>query len=120
MAGVVKDQETFIPAGFAGRIRRAGVLIGVAGTLLLAIFAGNVPAGTTSGEDGGDEPRGSGTGETIYGGSGLDAMFGGPGDDFIEAKDGARDSVVCGAGQDVVSADEKDLVSRDCEIIYKA
>lgn len=40
-------------------------------------------------------------------------MLGGHGDNFIEAKDGARDSMVCGAGRDVVSADEKDLVSRD-------
>lgn len=31
-----------------------------------------------------------------------------PGDDFIEAKDGVRDFVVCGARQYVSGVDEKD------------
>lgn len=115
--------------------------------LLLAIFAGDVLAGTASqvergsslrGSDGGDRIRGTDgadvihgssggdeifggeAADEIYGGLGRDVMLGGRGDDFIEAKDGVRDFVACGAGYDVVSVDEKDFVLRDCEVVYRA
>ncbi len=71
----------------------------------------------TSGDDGITGGKGA---DEVYGGPGRDVMLGGSGDDFIEARDGARDFVGCGAGHDVASVDEKDLVSRGCEIVYRA
>ena len=129
------------------RTRRAGVLFVVSGMLLLAISAGDVLAGAASqaervgslpgsgggetipgtggadiihGLSGGDRIFGGEAADEIYGGPGRDVMLGGPGDDFVEAKDGSGDFVACGAGNDVVSVDEKDFVSRDCEVVYRA
>jgi hypothetical protein len=45
-------------------------------------------------------------------------MFGGEGDDFIEAKDGEADVVACGPGNDVASVDHLDRVEDDCETLY--
>ena len=135
------------PGVVKGPTRRAGVLLLVCGVLLLSLAAGDVLAGAVPGGDRGDGVRGSGAGETIngtggsdllyglsggdgifggkgadeiYGGLGPDVMLGGPGNDFIEAKDGVGDFVGCGSGHDVVSIDEKDHVSADCEIVYRA
>ena len=47
-------------------------------------------------------------------------MLGGAGDDFLESKDGERDYVDCGPGEDVASVDMQDRVSRTCETIYAA
>ena len=45
-----------------------------------------------------------------------DYGFGGDGDDFIFAQDGTRDFISCGTGTDeVVTADEEDVVFGDCE-----
>ena len=51
--------------------------------------------------------------------AGNDLLSGGDGNDTIAARDGARDSIRCGPGRDVVVADRLDSVGRDCEIIRR-
>ena len=48
-----------------------------------------------------------------------DLLFGGEGDDFIDAADakGAADAVYCGPGDDLVEADAEDFIADDCEEI---
>ncbi|MEJ7842683.1 MAG: hypothetical protein WKF95_13020 [Rubrobacter sp.] len=128
-----------------GGLRWAGVLVAVAGALLLLLAAGDALAGAELGGGGDNILRGSeqadrlagfngadtlygGAGDdTLYGGAGKDEIYGaaggddvlaGAGDDFIEAKDGAVDRVGCGPGDDSASVDREDLVSPDCEAVY--
>lgn len=141
-------EETSLPAASSGKRgpRWAGLVFVALGTLAMALAAGDALAGARSGgED--DTLRGSGSGESLsglagddslfggggddelYGGPGRDLLLGGGGDDFVEAKDGGRDYVDCGLGQDVASADggeaggEKssevaDRVAPSCETVY--
>jgi Ca2+-binding RTX toxin-like protein len=67
-----------------------------------------------------DEIWGLASDDELYGGPGRDAMLGGARDDFLESKDGERDYVDCGPGEDVASVDMQDRVSRTCETIYAA
>jgi Ca2+-binding RTX toxin-like protein len=128
-----------------GGLRWAGVLVAVAGALLLLLAAGDALAGVELGGGGDNTLRGSertdrlvgfngedalygsAGGDTLYGGAGKDEVYAGEGgdvvlagagDDFIEAKDGAVDRVGCGPGDDSISADREDLVSPDCESVY--
>ena len=50
-----------------------------------------------------------------------DVVYGGTGDDLIDAADlaGAPDSVYCGSGSDLVHAGVEDFVSTDCEVVYR-
>jgi Ca2+-binding RTX toxin-like protein len=41
------------------------------------------------------------------------------GNDTVDARDGERDSVTCGAGQDSVQADAVDVVAPDCETVTR-
>ena len=91
--------------------RLTGTLLVVVGALLLALAARDALADAELGGGGDDE---------LYGGPGRDALLGGAGDDFIEAKDGHRDYVWCGPGDDVVSVDLGDRVARNCETLYPA
>jgi Ca2+-binding RTX toxin-like protein len=79
----------------------------------------------------GDDTLSAGMGnDTIVGGPGHDNLNGdrparcnelhcdfmdGYGNDVIDARDGERDSVQCGPGDDTVRADAVDLVTDDCE-----
>jgi Ca2+-binding RTX toxin-like protein len=56
----------------------------------------------------------------ISGGKGHDVMAGGAGRDRILAKDGQRDVITCGAGDDHVRADRSDSVSGDCEHVARS
>jgi len=47
------------------------------------------------------------------------APTGTPGPDRISTVNGARDVVRCGAGRDIVVADLKDVVARDCEVLTR-
>lgn len=130
--------------------RWLGLLFVALGALAMALAAGDALAGVGSGV--GDALRGSGSGERLggsagddvvhgfagedslfggegddelYGGAGRDVLLGGGGDDFIEAKDGVRDYVDCGPGQDVASVDGGgngeallDRVAPNCETVY--
>jgi Ca2+-binding RTX toxin-like protein len=124
--------------------RRAGFLVVAIGAVLLGGLAVDVALASAV-LGGGDSLRGSGGGETLvglgggdetwglagddalsggggddelYGGPGHDALLGGAGDDFIEARDGERDYVWCGPGDDAVSVDPADRVARNCETLY--
>jgi hypothetical protein len=65
-----------------------------------------------------DRLDGRGGADFLRGGAGRDTMLGGPGGDRLAAHfDGARDTVSCGAGPDVVNAEPGDAVARDCEVL---
>jgi Ca2+-binding RTX toxin-like protein len=49
-----------------------------------------------------------------------DTVSGGDGDDRIFVRDGERDTVTCGAGQDHVRADFMDVVDTSCEVVRRA
>jgi Ca2+-binding RTX toxin-like protein len=51
------------------------------------------------------EPKRAGTEDKIYGG---------PGNDFIEAIDKTKDTISCGSGNDVIQADKVDKLAADC------
>jgi hypothetical protein len=76
------------------------------------------------GTDGADKLIGSPAANTIdagagddrvSGGPGEDTLFGGDGDDVIDSRDGQRDRVECGPGDDTATIDRIDIVSSDCE-----
>ena len=54
--------------------------------------------------------------DVITGGAGADRIYGGPGSDWIDAADGERDVVDCGAGVDHAVVDSVDLV-HNCESV---
>jgi hypothetical protein len=56
--------------------------------------------------------------DTLEGRGGDDALFGGPGADRLLARDGRRDTVDCGPGQDLAVVDRRDVV-RGCERIRR-
>ena len=70
-----------------------------------------------TGSDGRDTVRGGGEGDAIDGGDAADTLEGEGGDDVISARDGAADTVTCGAGSDMVNADTADAVAADCELV---
>lgn len=144
-ASVVPRPASEPPSTHQRGSRLVGYLLVAVGTLLLVLTAGQALAGTatggwnegvlrgTAGEDrlsglGGDDEvwglagtdllSGRGGDDELYGGSGGDVIVGGAGDDFIEARDGTRDYVECGAGADVASVDAQDLVAPACELVY--
>jgi Gametolysin peptidase M11 len=56
-------------------------------------------------------------GRRLQGRPGPDVLRGGPGNDTLLARDRSRDSVRCGRGLDLVLADRRDAVARDCEVV---
>ena len=86
---------------------------------------------------GNDTLRGLGGNDRLYGGSGNDRLFGnagsdrleggsgrdlldaGAGNDRILARDGSVDTIRCGSGRDVVTADRIDKVAKDCETVRR-
>jgi hypothetical protein len=70
-------------------------------------FAGNDRVDAGSGND------------TAVGGRGRDTIDGGGGNDVILVRDGERDVVRCGSEFDVVLADTRDRVARDCERVIR-
>jgi Ca2+-binding RTX toxin-like protein len=131
--------EYFGESRSAGKgLRQSGLLVVVVGLLLLSLAAGDALAGAELGGRGNDALRGSelddrragfggedglsggGGADELYGGLGRDTLLGGAGDDFLETKDGERDYVDCGPGEDAASVDMQDRVSRTCETIYAA
>jgi hypothetical protein len=57
------------------------------------------------GEDGNDSLRGEAGADALIGGLGNDQIIGGADDDRIEARDGARDGIHCGPGNDTAIVD---------------
>jgi hypothetical protein len=88
---------------------------------------------TLDGGAGNDDLDGGFNDDVITGGPGSDRIAGdrrggdcGPlwckypyGNDTIEARDGERDTIMCGFGEDVVNADAADVVDADCETVNR-
>jgi Tol biopolymer transport system component len=71
------------------------------------------------GGDGKDVLWGDAGGDYLKGGSGEDRFFGGYGNDLIDSRDGLTEHVYCGEGKDTVQADLRDIVSPDCEKVFR-
>jgi Ca2+-binding RTX toxin-like protein len=69
---------------------------------------------------GADRLYGLGGNDLLFGGRGRDRLHAGPGRDVVYAADGARDTIACGAGLDVVHADRADDIDRDCELVRRS
>jgi hypothetical protein len=57
------------------------------------------------------------SGRRLHGGPGRDILRGGPGNDTLISRAGGRDVVRCGGGRDRVTADRRDVIARDCEVV---
>lgn len=64
---------------------------------------------------GADVLRGDAGDDRIFGGPGRDRLLGLAGSDVLIARDRVRDTVACGAGEDVALVDSRDLVADNCE-----
>jgi hypothetical protein len=83
-------------------------------------LVGSAGADTIDGRAGNDVLDGLGGNDLLIGGLGRDRLSGGRGDDSLAANgDGARDTVACGPGQDIVDADLADSVAKDCEVLSR-
>lgn len=70
------------------------------------------------GRDGDDRISGNSGDDTIQANGGRDRVFGREGNDVIRVRDGVRDVVDCGSGQDTVAADRLDVL-RNCERAFR-
>jgi fermentation-respiration switch protein FrsA (DUF1100 family) len=70
------------------------------------------------GGKGNDRLAGKDGDDCLNGGKGKDRIAGGDGDDKVKARDGQRDRVNCGKGEDALTADRKDRV-RGCEKVKR-
>ena len=104
--------------------RRALLIAMLAGSSLLLVTA-TVGAATIRGSAGNDTLRGSaradklfglGGNDKLYGGAGNDVLVGGAGNDLLVGGPGV-DTLSCGPGRDTASADAKDKVGKDCEVV---
>jgi dipeptidyl aminopeptidase/acylaminoacyl peptidase len=69
----------------------------------------------------GDDLLIGGAGEDdVQAGPGRDRVVAGDANDIVRVTDGSRDRVSCGRGSyDIVYADRRDVVGRDCERVYR-
>jgi len=94
-----------------------GTLVGSNGSDALTgsnrgdIILGVAPAGTPGVVAG---PPGN---DSLTGGAGTDVLLGNSGNDLIRSRDSTAESPVCGAGNDLVSADPVDTPAADCEVV---
>ena len=103
----------------ADRITAEGgdaTLLGGLGRDVISAGSGSV---TVAGGGGSDRIRTGAGPNTVTGGAGPDGIATGAGDDRVEARDGRRDRVQCGAGNDSANADSFDLL-RGCEMVNGA
>jgi RTX calcium-binding nonapeptide repeat (4 copies) len=92
----------------------------IRGTLGPDRLVGTPQGDVMFGRAGTDSLDGRGGADLLDGGPGRDALQGGPGDDRIAADyDGARDTVRCGAGRDLATADLDDVVGTSCETVSR-
>jgi hypothetical protein len=68
---------------------------------------------------GADRLDGGSQRDTLVGGPGRDRLVGGRGNDTIFARDGERDTIECGWGEDRASVDRVDRVLRGCEHVSR-
>jgi hypothetical protein len=92
----------------------------IVGTTADDRLLGTTRADTLLGREGRDRLVGASGTDFLHGGPGSDVVDAGPGDDRIVVQyDGAKDTVRCGAGADVVNADLLDRVATDCELVSR-
>jgi Ca2+-binding RTX toxin-like protein len=91
-------------------------LIGGSGDDLLSGGSGD---DRMTGDAGADRLTGGSGNDTITPGSGKDKVTGGNGNDIVSARDGARDTIDCGGGHDVVTADRVDSAKGNCEKVTR-
>jgi hypothetical protein len=95
---------------------RADRLIGTAAADLINGLGGD---DSINGGKGNDTLNGGRGNDTITGGPGHDKIFGGPSKDLINARDRTRDTIDCGPGRDIVTADKADKLARNCEVVHR-
>jgi len=81
---------------------------GVSGGASNDVLVGDAGPNRLDGGAGDDTLRGGGDRDIITGGPGIDSLLGEAGPDLLDANDGVRDQVSCGAGLDAVFLDLKD------------
>lgn len=83
-------------------------------------LVGSAFADIIEGLGGADRIDGLAGADVLDGGDGPDVLLGGSGDDRLAAElDAARDTVRCGPGADVVTAELADTVDADCETVTR-
>lgn len=88
--------------------------------LAVVLFAGFASAATITGTDRPERLRGTRAADLLLGRGGRDVVDAGRGNDRVAVQyDFARDTVRCGLGRDVVTADRVDRVQRDCEVVSR-
>ena len=104
---------------------RADILVGSDATNGIYGLGGDDRVRAGQGHDyvhggrGDDRIDGGPGGDRLYGGLGRDTLIGGDDSDGIVSRDGQPDLVRCGNGFDLVWADFKDSVARDCEFLER-
>lgn len=72
------------------------------------------------GGKGNDHLAGGAGHDQLTGDLGADTFVGGAGNDVVNARDRVqRERISCGAGRDKVTADRRDAVARDCEVVRR-
>jgi hypothetical protein len=95
---------------------KANVLVGTALADVLRGLGGN---DRLSGNAGNDKLYGGPGSDILSGGAGADLLDAGTGNDTVNARDNVKDTIRCGPGKDTVTADKKDMVTRDCETVIR-
>jgi Calx-beta domain/RTX calcium-binding nonapeptide repeat (4 copies) len=104
-------------------MRRIALAFSVA--VLIGTLSTTVWAGTITGTAKDDVLKGSPSADTLLGKAGNDKLYalagndvlnGGPGNDLLVGGPGA-DMLLCGPGRDQATADPKDKVAKDCEVV---
>jgi Ca2+-binding RTX toxin-like protein len=92
---------------------------GGAGNDVVSAYSGS-QAQRLFGDAGSDLLVGGAGPDLLVGGLRRDRIIGHAGADVVYARDGARDSIECGAGRDTVYADRLDVVARSCERVVRS
>jgi hypothetical protein len=80
------------------------------------VLVGGLGADDVRGGPGSDRIGGGAGSDVLTGGDGSDAIVGDAGNDLVDAADGAKDTIDCGAGStDSASLDRSDTGARGCE-----
>jgi Ca2+-binding RTX toxin-like protein len=121
-------RDVIVGSPFGDRIRAVQGRDGVQGRAGADCLSGGAGGDRLSGENGNDRLFGGARGDRLFGGNGRDRLAGnagrnryngGPGNDRISARNRNVDRIRCGSGRDRVSADARDRVAGDCEVVRR-
>lgn len=87
--------------------------------VLAGVLASSAGAATRLGTARGETIRGTARGDYLDPRAGRDRVVADAGDDRIKAQDRFVDTVGCGPGWDLVTADLRDATGRDCEVVVR-